>query len=476
MSPDGKHTEQLVDTEQILVIEFDYAFATDTPGDPNRKISMMVATDSIHGSIFAVVAGRNGSQDNYVMQSVQNFFDRLCLVKAELKCYQEPSTLDVANALVKRCQSTILMVIATPKVSKGSLGRGERANLTIQGQPRTFREAVSMKKETEIGPDHVLMSWMVRHCAWVVNHFQVKGTGRTPYRSIRGKDYTGEVVPFGDMYLGRNHSEDGAKFNMRWMRGVFVGKLDRTDEFLLLTPTGAMKTRFVRRLEGNNAGDLQFSNLCIGHPRNATARSMQQEPTIQSKDALTSGRRAKRLYLRQDIMDRYGRSVGCPGWLGIGQHTEECRPRIEQEMLDKGEAVRIVASEDIVQEPDASLKKRRVGEPDVNPGGASSLTADLPRRSESEQGISAENACVLAGCIAAVNKRLCVDLSRDRTALSGKFPEHELRAGRELELRNMKNFDAFELVEELLPGKYVYDIFWVDEWRGDRVRSRLCVR
>ena len=49
---------------------------------------------------------------------------------------------------------------------------------------------------------------------------------------------------------------------MRWMRGVFVGKLDRTDEFLLLTHTGAMKTRCVRCLEGDNGWNLQFLNLC----------------------------------------------------------------------------------------------------------------------------------------------------------------------------------------------------------------------
>ena len=167
------------------------------------------------------------------------------------------------------------------KRSKESLGRRERANLIIQGQLRAFREAVSMKYKTEVGPDPVLMGWMVRHCAWVVNNFQVKGIGRTLYRSIRGKDYTGGVVPFGELCLGRNHSEDGAKLNMRWMLGVFVGKLDRTDEFLLLTPTGAMKTRCVRRLEGDNARDLQFLNLCVGSPWNA--RSTQQTPTIQQK-------------------------------------------------------------------------------------------------------------------------------------------------------------------------------------------------
>ena len=50
----------------------------------------MVATDSIHGSIFAVVARRKGGQDDCVMQSFQNYIDRL-------GCDQEPITLDVAN-------------------------------------------------------------------------------------------------------------------------------------------------------------------------------------------------------------------------------------------------------------------------------------------------------------------------------------------------------------------------------------------
>ena len=121
--------------------------------------------------------------------------------------------------------------------------------MTIQGQLRAFREAVSMRYKTEIGPDRVLMGWMVQHSAWVVHNFQVRAHGGTPYRSLRGRDYIGEVVPLGEVCFGRNHPEVGAKLNMRWMRGAFVGKLDRTDEFLLITPTGAMETRCVRRLE-----------------------------------------------------------------------------------------------------------------------------------------------------------------------------------------------------------------------------------
>ena len=97
-------------------------------------------------------------------------------------------------------------------------------------------------------------------------------------------------------------------------------------------------------------------------------------------------------------------------------------------MVDKGDAIKLETSGnqvEIVQEPDVILKKWKIGEPHVNPGGPSSLTADTPKRRENEN--------LLAGCIAAVNKLLCdkpsVDLSRDRTALSGKFPEDELKAG-----------------------------------------------
>ena len=63
-----------------------------------------------------------------------------------------------------------------------------------------------------------------------------------------------------------------------------------------------------------------------------------------------------------------------------------------------------------MEEPDANLKKKKIGEPDVELNG---------RHAQEESA----NESSLAGCVAAVNNLLCdmptVDLSRDRTALSG---------------------------------------------------------
>ena len=104
-----------------------------------------------------------------------------------------------------------------------------------------------------------------------------------------------------------------------------------------------MKTRCVRRLEGENAWDLQFLNLCVGSPWEGDSKEH-------------AALRAKRVYLRQN---KYGRTAGCPGCVGNGQHTEECRARTEQEMVDKGDAIKIETGEEIGEEPSVSLKERK---------------------------------------------------------------------------------------------------------------------
>ena len=124
---------------------------------------------------------KKGHTDEYVMQALLQWIDSLGLAKAEIKCDQEPSTVDVMNALVKRCTSTVLIPKATPKGSKGSLGRGERGHLSVQGHLRTIREFTSHKYEKDIGPAHTLMPWMTRHCSWTITRFQPRWSGHTAH-------------------------------------------------------------------------------------------------------------------------------------------------------------------------------------------------------------------------------------------------------------------------------------------------------
>ena len=156
----------LENAEHILVIEFDYAFATDTPGDPNRKISMMVATG---GSIFDVVAGTQGGQDDYVMQSFQNYIGSAGIGQGRVEVWP--------RAKHSRCGKHLDQTMSIHDFDGACNSKKDRKGVwdVENDQIWQLRDSfehfvkISMRYETEIGPDHVLMGWMVRHCAWVVN-------------------------------------------------------------------------------------------------------------------------------------------------------------------------------------------------------------------------------------------------------------------------------------------------------------------
>ena len=57
----------------------------------------------------------------------------------------------------------------------------------------------------------------------------------------------------------------------------------------------------------------------------------------------------------------YEHTAGFPGCAVIGQHTEECRARKRQEMVDKGDAItrEFWKSGRNCEEPDVSLKEEK---------------------------------------------------------------------------------------------------------------------
>ena len=50
----------------------------------------------------------------------------------------------------------------------------------------------------------------------------MKKNGKTPYFSMRGKSYNGQVIPFGERAQFRILTDD--KYEDRWIPGVYVGK------------------------------------------------------------------------------------------------------------------------------------------------------------------------------------------------------------------------------------------------------------
>ena len=117
------------------MIEFDCTLGTDTePEIPREKVVIMVATGLENNACQSLMAGHAGVRDEYAVQGMLDYIHRFGLVKAELKCDEEPSTMEIARHLGSRCKTTVLTESATPRGSEGSLGQCERADLSVQGQ------------------------------------------------------------------------------------------------------------------------------------------------------------------------------------------------------------------------------------------------------------------------------------------------------------------------------------------------------
>merc|ERR1712086_426135 len=336
-APDPQHLAlKRGDENKVPTIEFDYSKASGRVHEPESQLPIITASESQHGAIFSSIIRKKGSQDEYIVQTFPTWISTLGCPTYELKCDQEPSTVDVRNAMRRRCKSTNLVPYASPKASKGSLGRGERAHLSVQGQMRTFRMHVEKKYCIKMQPSQLLNAWACRHAAWIINRFQPRENGKTPYFSMRGRNYSGPIVYFGENVMFKVVADD--KYDDRWLGGLFVGKLDQTDEAILLTPSGVAKARGIRRLEESERFKLTFLNSCKGLPWNPKATAS-PAATVRQGDPLTAGTKIRNMRITEGILKKYGRSDGCPRCGEFGpSHSTDCRLRLEKAMVDSGEA------------------------------------------------------------------------------------------------------------------------------------------
>ena len=131
-------------------------------------------------------------------------------------------------------------VIKTPKGSSVSAGEIERANYKVEKQIRTLRSRFE---------DHKMLPSLVRHCAWLVTHHQVKSDGKTPHERLRGRPYQGQVADFAEVlhFRDRGKAADMPKLDDRWNLGLWLGKSLASDVHYVGTPAEVRWCRSIWR-------------------------------------------------------------------------------------------------------------------------------------------------------------------------------------------------------------------------------------
>ena len=110
--------------------------------------------------------------------------------------------------------------------------------------------------KVRIIPGTQLFPWMLRHSVWTV----VRATSPIKERNrlrMREQEVVDTLVPFGEVVMAKIADADktrAGKLDSAWVKAVWVGRVDRSSEPLLLTTKGCIRSRVVRRIpDGNQA-------------------------------------------------------------------------------------------------------------------------------------------------------------------------------------------------------------------------------
>ena len=193
----------------------------------------------------------------------------------------------------------------------------------------------------------------------------------------------------------------------RWQEGIFLGILGGgvgASDYAIGTPDGVQPARAIKILPEIDAWDIELLLAVKGRPWNRrradpAARIRLAAPEVPPEHVLPpfvgepAGPRSRRVYIRRDVqIHKYGVTIGCPGCMAITAettaqgHSDECRARIEQQMLED------VTGEGAMRLEEAIKRKRarpdeESGRADVamEVGGAGKLRSNLVE-TWSEQG------------------------------------------------------------------------------------------
>ena len=94
-----------------------------------------------------------------------------------------------------------------------------------------------------------MLPWTIRHAAWILSQYNVRrDTRMTPYEKIRGQKYRKEILTLGEQVLARRPGANVNQLLQPWVTGLWLGCDTPSDEHLIGTAAGVMRSRAVRRL------------------------------------------------------------------------------------------------------------------------------------------------------------------------------------------------------------------------------------
>ena len=206
----------------------------------------MVLKDTMSKSIFAHACPCKGAHEAVVTRIIHDL-DVLGYRKVLVRTDGEPAILDLWAKVKEQWWGEIIKVEAATGDHDAN-GEAEQCVQKIEDEVRTWKNALDDAIKGTVPPTHDILSWLVEHVASINRRTAIGPDGKTPLERTRGRRGRDVMAQFGEsvLYLPlRGDLGDRRKakieFEPRFLDGIYLGLLDRSDEMVLFGPEGGPK-------------------------------------------------------------------------------------------------------------------------------------------------------------------------------------------------------------------------------------------
>ena len=139
------------------------------------------------------------------------------------------------------------ILVNSPAGDSQSNGRVENAIEKVRNMVKTILSSLESRWEVRVARDHPVYPWMFEWAADLMTRYaHVGDLGKTAVQLIRGSKSSRNIAEFGEKILYKPLKPSGhLRGNMEdtFLDGIFLGMRLRSDEILIGTARGVVKTR-----------------------------------------------------------------------------------------------------------------------------------------------------------------------------------------------------------------------------------------
>jgi hypothetical protein len=344
------------DAQGIAKVSLDYGFLTDAQGGAIRTVLVLKARPS--GMIAARIVDGKGRADGgaaaWVVDQLRRLGENRCVLQADGEPAQRTFIREVIEEAVNLTKIGVASAHSAPHDHQSN-GDVECAIRELKAQVRVMKLALEARVGS-IALKSKVLDWLVSHAGELLSGASVGRDGFTAVRRVRGKNWTPELIEFGELVQARRpRALEQPAVEARWDKAVYLGTTWGSIEHYVGMENGSVaKVRSLRRVPAPERWSIESIIRIAGTPKEPEREADAEHPELPPAPAEVipfpederghQRRQVRDFKITRENIEEHGYTRSCPKCdairsgrqVGTG-HSQVCRQRFRAALEEAGD-------------------------------------------------------------------------------------------------------------------------------------------